>query len=119
MSTSLAGKGILMLADPIAKGFREEVQEMLRTVSRPPKLVGILSTSSAPSKSYADFTAKQCEALGIRFELRTTGKAHSIELDEGEGVEEAIIELNEDQDVDGIMVCPVQHHLVRPLYHLI
>jgi methylenetetrahydrofolate dehydrogenase (NAD+) len=104
MASGLTGKGILLLADPIAKGFRDEVQQMLAQAPKPPKLVGILSTSSIPSKNYAEFTKKQCESLGVRYELKTTGKAASVDLDEGEGVEEAIIEANEDDDVDGIMV---------------
>ncbi|KAF8897860.1 hypothetical protein BD779DRAFT_1608349 [Infundibulicybe gibba] len=62
-----------------------------------PKLVGILSTSSAPSKFYADFTKKQCDALGVEFVLKRTGAALSSELGEGEGA-------NEDDSVHGIMV---------------
>lgn len=103
------GKGLLVKADGIAATFRAEVQSSLASVlssasSRKPKLVGILSTSSAPSRSYAQFTKKQCEEFGIEFMLRTTGAAESGELGEGEGVEDAIIEANEDESVDGIMV---------------
>ncbi|KAL1740092.1 hypothetical protein HDZ31DRAFT_48183 [Schizophyllum fasciatum] len=99
-----APKGVLLKADPIAATFREEVKTALTQRPRPPKLVGILATSASPSKFYADFTRKQCEDLGFQFELRTTGAAKSPELAEGEGVEEAIIEANEDDSVDGIMV---------------
>ena len=99
-----APKGVLLKADPIAATFREEVKTALAQRSRPPKLVGILATSAAPSRFYADFTRKQCEDLGFQFELRTTGAAKDAALAEGEGVEEAIIEANEDEGVDGIMV---------------
>ena len=98
------GKGLLLKADGIAEKFREEVKAGLAACSRPPKLVGILSTSSAPSKNYAAFTKKQCEELGVEFVLRTVGAAESPDLAEGENVEEAIIEANEDDTVDGIMV---------------
>ena len=99
-----SGKGILLKADSIANKFREEVKTSLALCTRPPKLVGILSTSSAPGRNYALFTKKQCEELGVEFVLRTVGAAESPEFGEGEGVEEAIIDANEDDNVDGIMV---------------
>jgi methylenetetrahydrofolate dehydrogenase (NAD+) len=105
MSLPDSGVGIALKADPIALAFRDEVKQSLTQCSRPPKLVGILSTSSAPSKFYAEFTKKQCNELGIQFELKLTGAARSTELPEGEEVEDAIIEANEDDSVDGIMVC--------------
>ncbi|KIY52309.1 NAD(P)-binding protein [Fistulina hepatica ATCC 64428] len=104
MAASAAGKGILLKADAIAATFREEVKQSLAKCVRPPKLVGILATSSAPSKFYADFTQKQCDTLGFEFELRKTGAAASSDLAEGEGVEQAIIDANEDDSVHGIMV---------------
>ncbi|KAJ7755973.1 NAD(P)-binding protein [Mycena metata] len=98
------GKGLLLKAEPIAAAFRNEVQQSLTKATRRPRLVGILATSSAPSKFYAEFTKKQCEDLGVDFVLKTTGAADTGDLGEGEGVEEAIIEANEDENVDGIMV---------------
>jgi methylenetetrahydrofolate dehydrogenase (NAD+) len=98
------GKGLLMKADVIADTFRDEVRSEVAKVSRPLKLVGILATTSAPSKSYAEFTQKMCSALGVQFEIRSVGSAKSEELGDGDGVEEAIIEANEDEGVDGIMV---------------
>ncbi|KAJ8496872.1 hypothetical protein ONZ45_g6827 [Pleurotus djamor] len=101
-------KGLLIKADPIASAFQAEIQSALQRCDRKPKLVGILATSSAPSKFYADFTRKQCENLGFEFVLKKTGAAEDGEngaaKGEGEGVEEAIIEANEDDTVDGIMV---------------
>ena len=104
MSNPESGIGLVLKADPIALAFRDEVKQSLAQRSRPPKLIGILSTSSAPSKFYAEFTKKQCNELGIQFELKLTGAARSTELREGEEVEDAIIEANEDDTVDGIMV---------------
>jgi len=98
------GKGLLLKADSIADTFRDEVKAAIAQCTRPPTLVGILGTSSAPSKFYADFTRKQCEQLGVRFVLKEVGSAASPEQADGEGVEEAIVEANEDVDVDGIMV---------------
>ena len=101
---STTGKGVLLKSDAIAETFRAEIKSVLSTASRPPKLVGILSTAAAPSKFYADFTKKQCDALGVEFVLKKTGAAEDESLAPGEGAEEAIIEANEDDSVDGIMV---------------
>jgi methylenetetrahydrofolate dehydrogenase (NAD+) len=100
----VAGKGLLLKADPIAAAFRDEVKQSLEQCRISPKLVGILATSSAPSKNYAEYTKKQCDELGVEFVLIKTGAAVSPDLDEGYGVEEAIIEANEDNSVHGIMV---------------
>ena len=104
MSAATAPKGVLLKSDSIASKFSEEVKSTLASRSRAPKLVGILSTSSAPSRSYAEFTRKQCEALGIEFQLKETGAALDKDAPDGEGVEDAIIEANGDTSVDGIMV---------------
>jgi methylenetetrahydrofolate dehydrogenase (NAD+) len=52
----------------------------------------------------AEYMEKQCDELGVEFK---TGAAVSLDLGEGYGVEEAIIEANEDNSVHGIMVKPI------------
>lgn len=104
MSLESSGNGILLKADPIGAAFRDEVKGAILQCSSRPKLVGILATSSIPSKNYAEFTRKQCDEMGVEFILKKTGAAASSGLSEGEGVEEAIIESNEDESVHGIMV---------------
>jgi methylenetetrahydrofolate dehydrogenase (NAD+) len=106
MTEPVARKGLLLKADSIAATFRDEVKQSLDQCQIRPKLVGILGTSSAPSKNYAEYTKKQCDDLGVEFALIKTGAAASADLDEGYGVEEAIIEANEDNSVHGIMVKP-------------
>lgn len=51
-----SGLGVLLKSDAISKPFRDEVQSALVEIAQPPKLVGILSTSSKPSRFYAEFT---------------------------------------------------------------
>ncbi|KZS97863.1 NAD-P-binding protein [Sistotremastrum niveocremeum HHB9708] len=96
--------GILVSSESIARPFREDIIETLKSSSKKPRLVGILSTSAAPSRFYAEFTKKTCDDLQIDFVLKTVGAASPEGGQEGEGVEEAIIECNEDSNVDGIMV---------------
>lgn len=104
MALDASGKGLLLKADLVADTYRDEVKAFLARSATPPTLVGILGTSGGPSKFYAEFTRKQCDELGVRFVLKTVGSAESAERADGEGVEEAIIEANEDAGVDGIMV---------------
>lgn len=106
MALDASGKGLLLKADLVADTYRDEVKTFLARSSRTrtPTLVGILGTSAAPSKFYAEFTRKQCDEIGVRFVLKTVGSAENAEWVDGEGAEEAIIEANEDVDVDGIMV---------------
>jgi methylenetetrahydrofolate dehydrogenase (NAD+) len=122
-----APKGILLKAETIAEPFVAEVKASLAEASsrpRPPKLVGILASANAPSRSYAEFTRRQCVTLGIEFELREVGAAAAAAPlggrrdgatdgigtgtgdgdGDGDGVEEAIIEANADDTVHGIMV---------------
>lgn len=116
------GAGKLLKADPIADQFRSDIQKSIAALntspsSRKPKLVGILAASaSKPSETYAEFTRKTCEALGVEYVLKRVGddpsasqagNSSAIEpANEGQGsIEDAIIEANGDDSVGGIMVC--------------
>jgi methylenetetrahydrofolate dehydrogenase (NAD+) len=122
MTSDNAGKGVLLKSDCIAGAFRDELKAAIAQNPRPPKLVGILATAAAPSKFYADFTKKQCDDLGVEFVLKTTGSAADSTLGDGDGVEEAIIDANNDDTVDGIMVgiiLDVDRLLTVPTYHVL
>ncbi|GFZ47479.1 Methylenetetrahydrofolate dehydrogenase [NAD(+)] [Saitozyma sp. JCM 24511] len=104
-----APQGLLVTASKVHVPFKTELlSEMAepRFAKRPPHLVGILATSKEDARTYAEFTKKACEQIGINFELRLVGEAR-VGLD-GEGVgidvEEAVLEANDDVEVDGIMV---------------
>ena len=62
---------------------------------------------SLPYLQTRQFTKKSCESLGINYELRRVGAARQDQGDQPGveiGVEEAILEANEEDGVDGIMV---------------
>ena len=100
-----SGAGILLNAEVVAAPFRAEVQGALSQLQERVKLVGILSTSSPPSRFYAEFTRKTCQGLGIDFALKEVGAAIAGSgLEDGDGVEEAIIEANNDASIHGILV---------------
>lgn len=95
--------------EAVAAPFRQSIVEVTSVAHPRPKLVGILATSSAPSRSYASWTSKACKAVGIDYELREIGSAVTKEGEEestgSEGdVEQAILEANADPSVNGIMV---------------
>ena len=115
MATDNNGKGILLKADSIAGAFRDEIRAAIAQSPRPPKLVGILATAASPSRFYADFTKRQCDELGVEFALKTVGSAADSSLSDGEGVEEAIIEANNDDTVDGIMVGTTLRYCTSPV----
>lgn len=101
--------GVLLTAAKVAAPFDKEVRASLATLSRRPTLVAILSTSAAPSRTYANFAKSQCENIGVNFVLKEVGAGKTNSEGEpiggeGEGVEEAIVEANEDDDCDGIIV---------------
>jgi len=118
-----APKGKLVKADDIAAKFRADIEASVKAFSaksrptkddlngsqtRKPTLVGILATDSKPSAMYAEFTKKTCDAIGVNFVLKKVGGAIHGEGEEkgvnGEGVEEAIMEANDDSMIDGVMV---------------
>ncbi|GJN92046.1 hypothetical protein Rhopal_005074-T1 [Rhodotorula paludigena] len=98
---------VTVLGEHIAKPFRQDITKVTDQLSPKPKLVGILANSGAPSRAYANWTAKACEAVGIDYELREVGivaeGATEGTAEQGE-VEEAILRANEDDAVNGIMV---------------
>ena len=83
------------MAATIAKKFIDEIKGQVSRLEKPPKLVGFLANDDPAAKMYSDFTQKTSLECGFRFETRVVNK---------EDLEDAIMEANVDNDVDGIMV---------------
>ncbi|KAK4055091.1 Methylenetetrahydrofolate dehydrogenase [NAD(+)] [Microbotryomycetes sp. JL201] len=94
--------------ESVAKPFRAVIVAATSQAAVKPKLVGLLANSSAPSRAYAQWTAKACQAVGIEYELREIGQQQQNEdqreTAEHAEVEQAILEANDDDSVHGIMV---------------
>lgn len=61
-------------------------------------MVGLLANGNAPSRAYAEWTARACKEVGIQYELRELSAA-------GQGeIEDQILQANADAAVNGIMV---------------
>lgn len=98
-----------VLADEVAKPFRDEIQAAVRALpdGNVPKLVGFLANKDPAARKYAEWTEKALTNDGLRFEVR--------EVDELE-LEDKLQEANMDPDVHGIMIYyPVFGQ--RPSFH--
>jgi methylenetetrahydrofolate dehydrogenase (NADP+)/methenyltetrahydrofolate cyclohydrolase len=85
------------ILDPaeVAAAFRAEIRAEVATLPEPLTLVGFLSAEHGPSATYAEYTRKGCDDVGVRFELR-----HVRRLD----AEAAVLDANVDPRVHGILV---------------
>ena len=86
-----------MLVSPeiVASRYRAEIVHEIRALGVQLKVVGFLSGDYGPSLTYANYTKKACEDLGINYELREVSR-----LD----IENAITEANADDSIHGIML---------------
>ncbi|KAL4989811.1 hypothetical protein BDW68DRAFT_60154 [Aspergillus falconensis] len=85
----------VMLSKHVANGLLAEVSEGIKTLEKPPHLVGFLANSDPAALMYAQWTEKTCHENGFRYSLREIHR---------DNLEEAILSANVDPDVDGIIV---------------
>ncbi|MFO0551280.1 MAG: bifunctional methylenetetrahydrofolate dehydrogenase/methenyltetrahydrofolate cyclohydrolase [Polyangiaceae bacterium] len=59
------------ILDPanVAAGFRDEIRAQVAALPEPLTLLGLLSNEKGPSATYAEYTRRGCESVGVRFEL--------------------------------------------------
>jgi 5,10-methylene-tetrahydrofolate dehydrogenase/methenyl tetrahydrofolate cyclohydrolase len=88
---------VTVVIDPseVAKAFRDKLRTRVASIGRPLKLVGLLATESAPSVTYARYTEKGCNDVGVTFELRKVGRVDA---------EREIERINADPRVHGLMI---------------
>ncbi|OQD73878.1 hypothetical protein PENDEC_c013G05451 [Penicillium decumbens] len=85
----------VILAKNVANGLLSEVQEGVKTLEKPPHLVGFLANNDPAALMYAQWTQKTCEEYGFKYSLREVSR---------DDIEGAILAANADNDVDGIIV---------------
>lgn len=95
--------GRTILASKISKTYDQEIVDKINDLKekkvRPdgPLLVGFLANQDdEAAEMYAKWTQKTSEALGVRYELRR--------VPDKDFLEEAIIQANRDESIDGIMI---------------
>ncbi|KAL4803000.1 hypothetical protein BDV18DRAFT_163527 [Aspergillus unguis] len=85
----------VMLSKHVATRLLAEVSEGVKTLEKPPHLVGFLANNDPAALMYAQWTEKTCHENGFRYSLREVNR---------DNLEEAILAANVDADVDGIIV---------------
>ncbi|KAI9223689.1 hypothetical protein BC828DRAFT_344712 [Blastocladiella britannica] len=83
------------LAAGISKKFSDEVRRDVAALPSQPVMVGFLANTDPAARTYADWTAKACEEVGVKFDLRVVERTM---------LEDAIMTANRDKGVHGIMV---------------
>jgi methylenetetrahydrofolate dehydrogenase (NADP+)/methenyltetrahydrofolate cyclohydrolase len=85
------------ILDPaaLAASFRAEIRAEIASLPEPLRLVGFLGEGHAPSATYAEYTRRGCDDVGIAFELRAVGP---------DSVEREIRHAASADDVHGILV---------------
>jgi methylenetetrahydrofolate dehydrogenase (NADP+)/methenyltetrahydrofolate cyclohydrolase len=86
-----------IVLDPaeIAKTYRDEIRAEIEKLREPLVLAGFLAADHGPSKTYAEYTAKACADVGVRFDLRRLTRLEA---------EDAIAEANADPAIHGMIV---------------
>jgi methylenetetrahydrofolate dehydrogenase (NADP+) / methenyltetrahydrofolate cyclohydrolase len=88
---------VARVIDPavVAASFRAEIRAEVAALPEPLVLWGVLADEHRPSRTYAEYTRKGCEDVGVRFDLKQVSR-----LD----VEAVIREANADDAVHGVLV---------------
>ena len=79
----------------VATSFRDQLRAELAELPEPLTLVGFRTAEHAPAVTYADWTRRACEQIGIRFDLREVA---------ADRAEAAVREASGDPSVHGILV---------------
>ncbi|KAF7118621.1 hypothetical protein CNMCM5793_008159 [Aspergillus hiratsukae] len=85
----------VVLSKNVANSLVAEVLEGVKTLEKPPHLVGFLANDDPAALMYAQWTEKTCQENGFRYSLRQTSR---------DDIEDAILAANADADVDGVIV---------------
>ena len=93
--------GRTILASKIAETFNTEIVNNVVEYKKThndegPLLVGFLANNDPAARMYATWTQKTSESMGFRYDLRV--------IEDKDFLEEAIIQANGDDSVNGIMV---------------
>ena len=73
------------LIDPVevARAFRAELRAEIAALGTELTLVGFLSATDGPSRTYAEYTRKGCEDVGVRFSAQVPTHAVVVRADAG------------------------------------
>lgn len=92
----------LIEGKPIAADIKSDVTERVEELAQPPKLAAILATDNPGARYYARSQKKSCEEVGIDYELHDSDVTGGLST--GGEMKDYIVELNQDDSVDGIIL---------------
>jgi 5,10-methylene-tetrahydrofolate dehydrogenase/methenyl tetrahydrofolate cyclohydrolase len=86
-----------IIVDPsaVAAEFRTALRQEIAALPTPLRLLGLISGNHAPAHTYAEYTRRGCEEVGVAFELKNVARLEA---------EAAVAEANRDPRVHGILI---------------
>jgi methylenetetrahydrofolate dehydrogenase (NADP+)/methenyltetrahydrofolate cyclohydrolase len=85
------------IIDPsaVAAEFRKALRTEIAALPTPLRLLGLISGQHAPAQTYAEYTRRGCEEVGVSFELKSAARLE---------VEASIAAANADPNVHGVLI---------------
>lgn len=85
------------LIDPsaVAAEFRTELRKQIAELPTPLRLLGLISGQHGPAQTYAEYTRRGCEEVGVSFELKNVARLEA---------EASIAAANADPNVHGVLI---------------
>jgi methylenetetrahydrofolate dehydrogenase (NADP+)/methenyltetrahydrofolate cyclohydrolase len=86
-----------MIIDPsaVAAEFRKALREEIAALPTPLRLLGLISGQHGPAQTYAEYTRRGCEEVGVSFELKSVARLEA---------EAAVAAANADPNVHGVLI---------------
>jgi methylenetetrahydrofolate dehydrogenase (NADP+) / methenyltetrahydrofolate cyclohydrolase len=85
------------IVDPsaVAQEFRSALRQEIAALPTPLQLLGLISGNHGPAHTYAEYTRKACEELGVSFALKNVARVEA---------EASVVAANQDAAVHGILI---------------
>lgn len=85
------------IVDPstVAAEFRRALRAEIAALPTPLRLLGLISGQHGPAQTYAEYTRRGCEEVGVSFELKNVARLEA---------EASIAAANADPDVHGVLI---------------
>ena len=85
------------IIDPsaVAAEFRKALREEIAALPTPLRLLGLISGQHGPAQTYAEYTRRGCEEVGVSFELKSVARLEA---------EAAVTAANADPNVHGVLI---------------
>jgi 5,10-methylene-tetrahydrofolate dehydrogenase/methenyl tetrahydrofolate cyclohydrolase len=85
------------IIDPsaVAAEFRKALREEIAALPTPLRLLGLISGQHGPAQTYAEYTRRGCEEVGVSFELKSVARLEA---------EAAVAAANADPNVHGVLI---------------